>query len=509
MKRTRNAKAKQTDNGKSGSLAEGVAVAAAANGGARPWPVEHVERWPIDKLVPYVRNPKQHPPEQVDLIAKSMARFGQAQVILIDEAGEIIAGHGRVLAAQKLGWPSLMVGQARGWNEDEKRAYRIADNELGGTRLAPWNMDLLRVELRELSLAQFEMPLLGFDAKHLQWLQSERIAGDIDPDSIPDPPPEAISILGDRWMAGDHVVLCGDASDTEQVGKLVGDAQIHLINTDPPYNVRVEPRSNNAIAAGLSSFGSFGNHQNFDFKRFPGKSKKTGAMRAKDRPLKNDFMPDDKFDQLLGVWFANMAARLIPGGSFYIWGGYSNWKNYPSKIESAGLYFSQGIAWVKEHPVLTRKDYMGNFESCFYGWKEGGPHRWFGPTNATDVWPIKKINPQAMVHLTEKPVELAARAITYSSDIGENVLDVFGGSGSTLIGAEQVGGRSAYLMEIDPLYCDIILMRWQNFTGKKATLDGDGRDFDAIKAERLKQKPKRKGRHKDGPSVSETSEVQA
>jgi DNA modification methylase len=176
---------------------------------------------------------------------------------------------------------------------------------------------------------------------------------------------------------------------------------------------------------------------------------------------------DETFDKLLHTWFGNMARVLLPGRSFFIWGGYANCANYPPVLKACQLYFSQVIIWVKEHPVLTRKDFMGNHEWCFYGWREGAAHQFFGPTNATDVWSIKKVSPQHMVHLTEKPVELAARALQYSSRRGENVLDLFAGSGSTLIAAEQTK-RRAFLMEIDPLYCDVIVRRFEQFTGKKA-----------------------------------------
>ena len=187
----------------------------------------------------------------------------------------------------------------------------------------------------------------------------------------------------------------------------------------------------------------------------------------KDRPLANDFVSDEEFVKLLQGWFGNIKRVLIPGRSFYIWGGYSNIYNYPNVIKECELYFSQMIIWVKEHPVLTRKDFMGNHEWCFYGWREGAAHLFFGPANISDVWSVKKVNPQSMVHLTEKPVELAVRAMQYSSKVGENVLDLFGGSGSTLIAAEQTG-RNAFLMELDPPYCDVIISRWEKFTGKKA-----------------------------------------
>jgi DNA modification methylase len=170
---------------------------------------------------------------------------------------------------------------------------------------------------------------------------------------------------------------------------------------------------------------------------------------------------------LLDAWFGNIARVLLPGRAFYIWGGYANCANYPPVLKARELYFSQAIIWVKEHPVLTRKDFMGNHEWCFYGWREGAAHVFLGPNNAVDVWSVKKVSPQSMIHLTEKPVELAVRAMQYSSRPGENVLDLFGGSGSTLIAAEQTG-RHAFVMEIDPLYCDVIVERFEKFTGKKA-----------------------------------------
>ena len=183
--------------------------------------------------------------------------------------------------------------------------------------------------------------------------------------------------------------------------------------------MKVEPRSNNAIVAGLSSFALPGkadqhDQQSADLNRYPEKSRATHKkLRAKDRPLANDFVSDDEFDRLLAAWFGNITRVLIPGGTFYIWGGYANCGNYPPVLKRCELYFAQAIIWIKEHPVLTRKDFMGNHEWCFYGWKEGAAHRFFGPANVPDTWSIKKVNPQSMVHLTEKPVELAVRAIQY------------------------------------------------------------------------------------------------
>ena len=281
-----------------------------------------------------------------------------------------------------------------------------------------------------------------------------------DPDEVPLAPDVPKTKRGDVYALGSHRLMCGDSSSTKDLDTLLDGQPIHLVNTDPPYNVKVEPRSNNAIAAGNSSFKPTQN------KNGPRAAKK---MRAKDRPLANDFVSDAEFDRLLAAWFGNITRVLIPGGGFYIWGGYANCGNYPPVLKRFELYFAQAIIWIKEHPVLTRKDFMGNHEWCFYGWKEGAAHRFFGPANVPDTWSIKKVNPQSMVHLTEKPVELAKRAIEYSSRAGENVLDLFGGSGSTLVAAEMTG-RRAYLMELDPAYCDVIVQRWENLTKKKSKL---------------------------------------
>ena len=184
-------------------------------------------------------------------------------------------------------------------------------------------------------------------------------------------------------------------------------------------------------------------------------------------------MTDGEFDVLLDAWFGNIARVLVPGGSFYIWGGYANCGNYPPFLKKHELYFSQSIIWVKEHPVMTRKNFLGNHEWAFFGWKLGAGHKFHGPKNITDVWSVKKVSPQKMEHLTQKPAELAVRAMQYSSLAGENVLDLFGGSGSTLIAAEQTG-RNAFLMELDAPYCDVIVDRFQRFTGRPAVLERTG-----------------------------------
>jgi DNA modification methylase len=450
-----------------------------------------IEMRPIGEVKPYEQNPRLND-DAVEAVAESITRFGFRQPIVVDGDGVIVCGHTRWKAAQRLGLEKVPVHVARDLTPEQIRAYRIADNKTA--ELAEWNLELLPIELAELQETGIDWSLLGFDQDELAKLLDPGVKeGLTDPDAVPEPPDEPVTKPGDLWVLGEHRLLCGDSSSAEDVDRLLDGQPIHLVNTDPPYNVKVEPRSNNAIAAGVTSFSrredlqcersksergkkdrerqarksAASHHQGFDLARHPEKSKPTGKMRAKDRPLVNDFVSDEEFERLLLAWFGNMASALEPGRGFYIWGGYANCANYPPALKASGLYFSQAIIWDKQHPVLTRKDFMGAHEWCFYGWKEGAAHVFLGPNNASDLWHVKKINPNAMVHLTEKPVELAARAMQYSSRPGEHVLDLFGGSGSTLIAAEQTG-RKAFLMEIDPAYCDVIVQRWEQFTGRKA-----------------------------------------
>ncbi|MGD1002936.1 MAG: DNA methyltransferase [Candidatus Brocadiia bacterium] len=447
-----------------------------------------IEMRKLSEIKPYEQNPRVND-NAVDAVAGSIKEFGFRQPIVVDAEGVIVCGHTRWKAAQKLGLEKVPVHVAKDLTPEQVRAYRIADNRLA--ELAEWDKNLLPLELEAIRAAGTDLSLLGFDEESLaQLLDAGVQGGQTDPDAVPEPPDKAVSVRGEIYQLGEHRLMCGDSGSVTDLDLLLGGARISLVNTDPPYNVKVEPRSNNAIAAGLSSFGDNGtakrqhlyktmrdpkheegsgltHHQAFDLAR--GKSKfhaTTKKLRPKDRPLENDFVSDEAFEKMLRAWFGNIAGVLQPGRAFYIWGGYANCGNYPPVLKTCELYFSQAIIWVKEHPVLTRKDYMGNHEWCFYGWRLGAGHKFYGPNNAPDVWPIKKVNPQSMIHLTEKPVELAVRAIQYSSVAGENVLDLFGGSGSTLIACEQTK-RHAFLMELDTLYCDVIRQRWAEFAHGK------------------------------------------
>jgi len=413
-------------------------------------------------------NPRQISEEALEGLSASIERFGLVQPVVWNRRTErVVGGHQRlkVLRAHGITETNVIVVDLP---ESEEKALNVALNSPAITGEFTDELDALLAEIRELE------PDLYGDLLLDQLLAEGAFAGtegETDPDQVPEAPDEPVSRRGEIYVLGNHRLFCGDSADEADVDRLLDGARIQLVNTDPPYNVRVEPRSNNAIAAGLSSF-SGTHHQKLDVSRHPEKSKPTGKMRAKDRPLENDFVSDEAFEVLLRAWFGNIARVLEPGRGFYIWGGYSNCGNYPPVLKEVGLYFSQALIWVKGHPVLTRKDFLGDHEWAFYGWREGAAHQFFGPPNVRDVWEVKKVTPTAMVHLTEKPVALATRAIEYSSRPGEHVLDLFGGSGSTLIGAEMTG-RKAFLMEIDPAYCDVIRKRWAEF------VHGEGCDWEA------------------------------
>lgn len=423
----------------------------------------------VGALAPASYNPRGITDEAFEGLKNAIKRFGLYKPVVWNKRTErLVAGHQTLRALKELGIEKVHVSVVD-VDEITEKAMNVNDNNphIQGH----FTVEVLDV-LEEVQLAEPELLHdVGLDQiiEQQTYEITDQSSDEDEPDpEVPEPPDEPQTKPGDLYELGKHRLLCGDSASASDVDRLVGGKVIHLVNMDPPYNVKVEPRSNNAIAAGLSSF-SATHHQSLDVHKRPGAAKgNTKKMRAKDRPLDNDFISDEAFDEMLLAWFTNASRVLKPGGSFYIWGGYANIGNYPGPLKAAGLYFSQGIVWDKMHPVLTRKDFMGAFEICFYGWKEGAGHKFYGPNNARDLWHVKKVNPQSMVHLTEKPVQLAVLAIEYSSKANENVLDLFGGSGSTLIACEKVGRRRAFLMELDPAYCDVIVQRWEELTGKKA-----------------------------------------
>jgi len=442
-----------------------------------------VELRNIDEIKPYERNPRVND-NAVEAVAASLKEFGFKQPIVVDTGGVIIVGHTRWKAAKALGLAKVPVHVAKDLTPEQVKAYRIADNRTGD--IATWDFEILPIELNELREAGVDLAVLAFDEEELGKLLTEGAGVKealTDPDDVPEPPDEAVTQPGDIWLLGGgpaaHRLMCGDSGSEADVDLLLDGATIDLLATDPPYNVKLEPRSNKACLAGNSSFGdpekikATMHHQAMDEAIHGHRKPTTKKMRPKDRPLENDFVSDEDFQRMLLAWFGNASRVLKPGGSFYVWGGYANLANYPPALKACGLYFSQAIIWHKLHPVLTRKDFLGAFEIAYYGWKEGAGHHFYGPNNIPDLWEIKKISPQRMEHLTQKPVELSARALQFSTVPGESVLDLFGGSGSTLIAAEQTG-RRAYLMELDGCYSDLIVDRWQRFTGRQAILARTG-----------------------------------
>jgi len=452
-----------------------------------------------DRLLAHPDNWRTHPKAQREALAGVLDEVGFVAAVIVNRrTGHLVDGHLRVDLALSRGEPAIPVSYVD-LSEDEERLVLASFDPIAAMASTDES------KLREL-LAEVSVDSDALAAMLAALAPAEPKDGLTDPDDVPEPPDEAITKPGDLWILGDHRLLCGDAGSEADLDRLLDGKTVDLLLTDPPYNVKVEPRSNNATAAGMAASydasyqdalassssrrrgtkaldaqglhhsgfdvarGKSGirHHQKLDLERHPEKAQATHRrLRATDRPLVNDFISDEAFEALLLAWFSNAARVMRPGGSFYIWGGYANVANYPLALKAAGLYFSQAIIWDKEHPVLTRKDLMGAHEWSLYGWKEGASHRFFGPPNATDLWHVKKVSPNAMVHLTEKPVELARRTIEYSSLPGEAVLDPFAGSGSTLVACEQ-SGRRAYLIEIDPLYCDVVVARFEAFSGKKA-----------------------------------------
>ena len=330
-----------------------------------------IELRSMNSIRPYDKNPRIND-DAVEAVMASLREFGFRQPIVVDTDGVIICGHTRFKAAQRLGLEQVPVHVATDLTPAQIKAYRIADNQTAS--LAEWNYDLLPIELADLQGLDFDLNLLGFDADELaKILNPDLKDGQCDPDDVPAPPDAAITQKGDLWILGEHRLICGDSSIPADVDRLLDGAVIHLCNTDPPYNVKVEPRSNNAIAAGLSSFQGTTHHQKLDVERHPSKAKgTTKKLRAKDRPLANDFVTDQEFDVLLDAWFGNIARVLVAGRGFYVWGGYANLGNYPPFLKKHGLYFSQGIVWDKQHPVLTRKDRMGTrVERVGFAWERG------------------------------------------------------------------------------------------------------------------------------------------
>jgi DNA modification methylase len=404
---------------------------------------ERIELWPIEKLRPYDRNPRTHSEAQVDQIAASMVEFGWTNPILVDENAGILAGHGRLLAARKLGLDEVPVIRFEHLSEAQKRAYVLADNQIA--LQAGWDDALLAEELASLRDGRFDLDLIGFDATELERLLAiadGEAGSDEGEDEVPEPPEEPLSKPGDLWVLGNHRLLCGDATVLTDIERVLGGQLADMTWTDPPYNV--------------------------DYANTP-----KDKLRGKHRPILNDNLGGG-FEAFLQDACTNILA--VTKGAVYVCMSSSELHALQRAFAAAGGKWSTFIIWAKHTFTLGRADYQRQYEPILYGWPQGHDRYWCGARDQGDVWFFDK-SVRNDLHPTMKPVALVERAIRNSSKSRDIVLDPFGGSGSTLIACEKTG-RQARLIELDPKYCDVIVQRWQAFSGGLAVLDGDGRRFE-------------------------------
>ena len=391
------------------------------------------------ELIPYARNARTHSEQQISQIAASIKEFGFNNPVAVDADGMILCGHGRVLAAQKLKLETVPVVCLSHLTETQKKAYILADNKLDLN--AGWDNDLLKVELEDLKLSGIDLDLTGFSDIELdKLLEQENEAKDDDYD---DPLPlEPKSSAGEIWICGKHKVMCGDSCSIDDVEKLMNVDKADLLITDPPYNVSYEGATKDHLT------------------------------------IKNDSMEDSSFRQFLRDAFLTADMVMKPGAVFYIWHADCEGYNFRGACRDVNWKVRECLIWKKNALVMGRQDYQWQHEPCLYGWKEG-THLWASDRKQTTILEFAK--PQRNdVHPTMKPVPLFDYQIKNNTKEGDLVLDLFGGSGTTMIACEQ-NGRHARLMELDPKYVDVIVDRWQKLTGKEAVRESDGVKFNSLK----------------------------
>ncbi len=416
---------------------------------------------PVAELVPYARNSNVHSPAQVTRLAEMITEFGWTNPVLIDGKRGIIAGHGRVMAAQQLGMAMVPTIELRHLSAAQKRAYVIADNQ--SARLSSTDRDILASELLDLRMDGYNLDLTGFDALELDGLLGPA-AGQTDPDDAPPVQAEAVSRLGDVWHLGKHRLMCGDCTDAAVVTAAMAGAQAVLMNTDPPYGVDYAAVKNGIPRSGFRD------------------------MQARDGDMDNDTLTDGpELQAFLESAIRAAVPHLIDRAAFYFWHPMlTQGTFFAAAAAAADILIHRQIIWVKPHMVLTRSGmYHWRHELCFYGWRRGMKCAWHGNKSQTSVWDDIQAATDR-VHPTQKPVELFLRPIANHSAPGDTIYEPFCGSGSQIIAAEQTG-RAAIGIEISPNYCDVAIRRWEQFTGQTATLADDGRPFSAIAAERTRR----------------------
>ena len=408
------------------------------------WAVHNTVIKNINDLIEYDSNPREHTPEQVEQVANSIREFGWTMPILIDETNEIIAGHGRLMAGKQLGIKEVPCIIAKGWSDEQKKAYCIADNKL--TENSTWSKDFLKLNLTNLYDNEFDLKLTGFSDEELSRLLPDFNIdeGLTDEDDVPTPPEEPVTKLGDIWLCGEHRVMCGDSTSADDFAKLMNGKKAKMVFTDPPWNV---------------DYGS-----------------NLANGKYKDRSIMNDSMSTENFKEFLFSSFNQLKNNSELGCLTYVVMSAQEWGNAMLTLKENNYHWSSTIIWNKDTLVISRKDYHTKYEPIWYGWLEGSPRlQELKDRKQSDVWDISRPK-KSELHPTTKPIQLIERAIKNSSKIADTVLDSFGGSGSTLI-ACQKNNRISISMELDPKYCDVIVKRWQNYTGQEATLESDGVKF--------------------------------
>jgi DNA modification methylase len=421
--------------------------ASAASQSLTPSDSLQVELWPIEQLLPYAANARTHPGEQVAQIAGSIAEFGFNVPCLVDDRGVLIAGHGRIVAAKRLGLKQVPVIRLGHLTDAQARAFRLADNRIALN--AGWDEAMLAAELDRLKEDGVDLDLLGFAEDELDRLLDglDQNGSSEEEDEIPEPPTEAVTRPGDLWLLGAHRLLCGDATVATDVQRLLAGVRPHLMVTDPPYGVEYDPNWRNE--SGVSETARVGKVSN-----------------------------DDRAD-----W--RDAWSLFPGEVAYVWHSGVHARTVAESLDACGFLIRAQIVWAKPRLVLSRGDYHWQHEPCFYAVRKGATGHWQGARDQSTLWTIATgENDEATEHGTQKPVECMRRPIVNNSAKGDLVYEPFAGSGTTLIAADSVG-RVCLALEIDPRYCDVVIERWQRHAGVAATLADDGRTFDALKNERL------------------------
>lgn len=401
----------------------------------------------VDALIPYINNAKVHGDEQIDMIAASIKEFGFNNPVLLDGENGIIAGHGRLQGAKKLEMDKVPTIELSHLTEAQKKQYILADNRLGEVH-TEWDLSMVAAELNSIDELGGDIVLTGFDDSFLFDPASSDEKGT--EDDAPDVPVNPASLKGDIWLCGDHRVMCGDSTIGDDVSALMDGALADMLLTDPPYNVA-----------------------------YVGKTKKSLT-------IENDEMNDESFRQFLVDAFVCADSNLKPGGVFYIWHADSEGYNFRGACSDVSWKVRQCLIWKKQTMVMGRQDYHWKHEPCLYGWKEGSGHLWASDRKQTTILEFDRPSKNEE-HPTMKPVELFEYQVLNNTKGKDIVLDLFGGSGTTVIACEK-NGRQSRVMEMDPKYVDVIVKRWQEYSGSKAKLLSNGKTFDAMSKQRLKSK---------------------